>query len=147
MGEVTHPARIAFVGTLYHQLLDEAEDPTSVEIQFSRPTLSREQTYFRKFRATETTRTLDIGWLTEDAYPVGMIIISNLEGRSLQEIPTAEQLAEIQSRVVHLQPKDSVATMTVRPGESLPFSLSNPAEWYIWCAHGTAQCTIHVFPG
>jgi hypothetical protein len=134
---------VTVVETVYHQPFNS--EPTSQSSAFSRPLETAEQPYRRSLVVGEAWQPLDLGWLKNVG--VGMLCISNEEGRHPQTVPTAEELAETKARVVEVAYGcESPDGWEVPPGESLRACPSNAGALQIRCRHGVAQVTIFAIP-
>jgi hypothetical protein len=139
---VLTPARdtITVVQTVYHQ--PAGEEPTAVTLQYVRPLETSEQPYVRKIKVGESWQPLDLGWIEQP----GMILLVNDEGKFTQTIPTPEERAEAEAKVVEvglgsppwlIPPQGSFLGMSSGIGRRLV---------NLRCQKGTARVTIHVYP-
>jgi len=89
-------SRVVITEIGYHQA--EGESPTSVETKFARSLKSEEQPYQRRQKGPTEWTPFDFGWVPQPS----MFFISNDEGKSIQQIPTAEQQAELATKRLQL---------------------------------------------
>ena len=139
--------RITVVETIYHRpYMDET---LAVDSRFSRIISSGEQPYQRQNHKPNTTATeewkqLDCGWLKDN---VGMLVITNDEGKFFEVYPTEEEKEEIKLRILEIAyEKNPLAVWYVPPTESFRGCPSDPELLWIRCQHGTAKYTLTVLP-
>lgn len=143
------PDRLTVVEHVYHESIADGRKPFEWTHRFSRPLATRDQVYERGPQSVgEEWEPLDCGWLADNA---GMLMIENREGQNLQYIPSAEEQAEIDSRVLEL----GCRTRSDYPLE--PLWLIPPKETnrgmpatteglMIRCQNGRARFVVCVIP-
>lgn len=89
-------SRMTINDSVYFQ--DASGQPISVGEPFAVAITKDEQPWVRKFKAVADWTLLDIGWIEESS----CMVLANDEGKRLQTIPTADQWADIQSRIVQV---------------------------------------------
>ncbi len=107
-------SRLTVVESLYHQA--SGEEGVMVSSSFSRNLESDDQAYGpRRLKATEEWQPLDCGWVEE----IGMISVTNEEGKHLQVNPTEEEKEALAKKVleISLSPRASWYFL-IPPGES-----------------------------
>lgn len=95
--------------------------------------------YIRKFKATEKPKELSLGDI--DRGDVGYILITNLEGTRLQQNPTDEERAELNSHIAVIN------GFEIHPF-GMPF-LGQPKTdepLMIQCLNGEAVLKVCIFP-
>jgi hypothetical protein len=145
--------------------------PVVVQTKFGRGQETEEQAYQRRIKVDEqwVKFEYDRSWITT----VGMCIISNEEGKYQQRIPTREQIADIQARVVeiYLEPlatglpiasKDLTqfdppepqmimlapfAALLLPPGEQQRYTLGPNVALWLRCQHADAKLIVTFLPG
>ena len=141
--------RLVVVETCYH--LPWEGEPVSVDERYSRDLSTHEQLYERRCRVGEAWEPLDLGWLTG----VGMLVLSNQEGRNLQTRPTPEEQAEMDGRVLEVgwQPREATqfdsppfALLLVPPGESLRIVPATTDGLIVRCRRGTCKFVVYAWP-
>lgn len=91
------PASLVMIASTYFQ--DAGEEPTLVEHRQRRTLLTHEQPYQRRLLVEPGAwQPIDRGWIKA----ASLLIVRNLEGQSLRAVPTAEQQAQINERVVEI---------------------------------------------
>jgi hypothetical protein len=96
--------------------------------------------YQRSFKITETPTPLDIGWARE--WPkIGLIHVSNDEGRRLQTLPTQAEKDELAKKIVKLD------KWLILPGESMRGLPEDVSQLLISSLHGSIRITVTVYPG
>lgn len=147
MAETKIKDRITVVDMLYHQRVDKKI--RLIESRFSRELEISKQPYEREFEATEEWQPLDCGWLEGK---VGMLAITNDEGRFLEVIPTEEEREAVALKVLEIaydpgDPNHHIpGSWLVPPGESMRGSPSHAESLEIRCQSGTAKFTLHLLP-
>lgn len=133
--------RLTVIEKVYHQL--PGEQPTATEHQFVRQLRSDEQPFSRKFKVPREWKPLDLGWIE----CAGMLTIRNEEGRHPVVIPTHEQRADIDLRVIEVAfDEGAEPALVVLPGESCRFHPARLRDVRVRCLHGMATATIHLNP-
>jgi hypothetical protein len=128
--------RVTVVEGVYHMGVDV---PTTVtENRFSRDVESDEQPYIRRFTVGSDWVQLDTGWV--DA--IGMLVISNEEGRVFQRIPTKEEREETMRRVVEVAGTPPWLILPTESMRGLPANRSVRMR----CLHGEARVVVTVVP-
>lgn len=89
-------SRMTVNDSVYFQ--DASGQPVSVGEPFAVAITKDEQPWIRKFKAGSDWTLLDIGWIEESS----CMVLANDEGKRLQTIPTKEQWADIQSRIIQV---------------------------------------------
>lgn len=136
-------SKLTVVDTVYYQCV--GGEPVSVESKFSRELDSDEQIYQRHSKVGEDFIPLDCGWLERN---VGMLLITNEEGKNLQAHPTEEEAETLSRRVLEVRYKGNglAGGWLIPPGESFRGYPSNTENLVIRCQVGTAQFTINLIP-
>lgn len=136
--------RITVVDQVYHQ--NPGQDPTVASSKFSRLLDSTEQAYVRRTKVGETWSLVDRGWIES----CSLMVVENLEGQSFAVVPTPEERAEVEARVVELgTPGEDgriVPFALVRPGLSGRFEPYDVRRVLLRCRSGVAQYTVTLFP-
>jgi len=133
--------RMTVVERVHHQI--PGSEPGSVESTFSRELESDEQPYLRFAKAAEDWQPLDLGWVEQ----VGMLCISNDEGRNLSVVPTDDEKAETAKKILEITYNvNGEECWIVLPKESMRANPSHPKNLFIRSQHGTVRITIYVIP-
>lgn len=155
------PARVVVAESVYYQQ-HRAQPSQPHDSRYSYVAAGEEQPYVRHFKVGPSWTQLDPGWLTE----ASMLILRNCEGDDPpQTMPTLEQLAEFEAKVVELgmMPEvvpDKTRTMHsppevkfsplacafVRPGRSVRFEPTDLKLYHLRCRSGTVRCTLVLLP-
>lgn len=133
--------RVTVVETVYHA--PAGRSPTPIESRFERKLETDEQLYQRYMKVGEKWTPLDCGWLGEN---VGMLLIHNEEGLNLFTIPTEEELAAINARVVELSYNRTGEGWLVLPRESMRACPSSTKGLFMRCRSGEANITVSLIP-
>ena len=135
-------ARIVVVESVYYQIL--GEEPLQLSSRFTRPLTTEEQFYQRRVVIDDKWSSIDKGWVKE----VSLIHVSNETGTRLRTKPSEEENEDMARRVIELSFDNKVrgGGMLVLPGESQKFFPAERCIPFIRCLHGSATCTITVFP-
>ena len=142
--------RLTVVESVYHQPFGES--PVEIPSRFSRNLKTREQVYSRRLTATEDWQSLECGWLGN---AVGMLVISNDEGKNQQANPTDEERKALAAKVLELCHSDASRTMhsparrgewLIPPGESMRGCPVAAQQLLIRCQSGAAKFTLHLIP-
>ncbi len=89
---------------------------------------------------------IDLGWL--EGQPIGMIVLSNDEGKGLQSTPSAAEREDTEMRVLEVCFSDRrTADVYVLPGTSLPLTPVTPQAVMVRSRFKTVKYTITVLPG
>ena len=83
-------------------------------------------------------------WLDYDQ--IGLVVLSNLEGKNLTRQPDKAEAELIAQRVVHLTLDGSFSSLLVLPGWAQPIMPSHPANVLLRCPHGPAKCRLFLYP-
>lgn len=152
---MTQPSRLTVVESVYHQ--SPNSQPIGVEARYGRLLATDEQPYVRKFTVGPQRQRLPLGWLAgteENGGPgpacVGLLCVANDEGRQRTVMPTPEERASSDARLITLAvavtESLSVAFAVVRPGESCRFEPSCAGNLIVWCEQGEVKCTLTALP-
>lgn len=142
--------RIVVVEQVYHQPVDAP--PVLVESKYSRRIDSEEQPFGpRRLRVTEEWQELSAGWIEG----VGLLVVSNEEGKGLQVQPSESERREIGLRVVELAmfpvptvPGEAFSPIPwiIPPGESFRGSTDTLGGIKVRCRRGSARISYTIFP-
>lgn len=143
---------VTIVSTVYHRASPHDES-TSVLCNFGRDLASDEQPCGpRTVKVGEEWQPLELGWLKDC---VGMVIITNEEGRFPQRKPSEEEKAEAAERMLQVAVVMMVDWATehltvpfalVLPTETLCFCPADASALRVRCRKGTAKVTITLLP-
>lgn len=136
--------RIGSTGSIYHQ--NPGRDALRLELCLKKRNItSGEQPYQRRLTITEDVKPLDLNWLTDVG--VSIVVIANEEGKNPQVIPSPEEIEDIAKRKVLLFTcEESNNPIEIWPGDTQFVSVMDPARMQVCCEHGSARCTITLFP-
>jgi len=136
--------RFTFVAHAYYQ--QAGEQPESFDVQWSKDLASNETPFRRNtFKVTNEWMLLNLAWLQTSK--LRMLCLVNEEGKFFNTIPTAEELAESNAKVVELSTdKSHVSTWLVRPGESMHGCPNTVEGIWVRCLSGEAKISIYVVP-
>ena len=137
--------RVTVIEQIYHQ--PEGKSPTLSEARFDRELETTGQLYKRiEIEAVENEWRPLIPpgcWLEKP----GMIFVENEEGRHFSVNPSAEELAEINQRVLLITDDHrEISEWEVYPRESMRGINSNPLGLLVRSRKGTTRYTITVYP-
>lgn len=136
-------SRLTVVESLYHQA--SGEEGMMVSSRFSRDLESDDQAYGpRRLKATEEWQPLDCGWVEE----MGMVSITNEEGKRLQVNPTEKEKEATAKKVLELAltpNPDSLWSFLIPPGESFRGYPSTQKLW-IRSQSGITRFSNFVIP-
>lgn len=137
--------RITVVSQTYYQRF--GKNPVLAESRFSRDVSLGQQPYQREEEVGEDWLHLDLGWITT----VGLIVIVNNEGQSLQVIPTGEEQENRARKILEVRSSDATSSpgclWLIPPGESFQGFPSRPQDLFIRSQSGTTEYTLYVFSG
>ena len=134
--------RFTVVEQVYHRPMDS--DPELFRHGYSRELQTTEQVYRRQIKVGEDWTPLDTGWLEDK---VGMICLSNEEGKRLQVYPTEEEQAEIDEKIIQVSyDQDPDRAWIIPPGETFRSSPSSQHKLFIRCLSGVARCDLFIVP-
>jgi len=136
-------SRLVVVENVYHQPADgfptTAMGDTS---RFHRELDSDEHPYERHKVAKGEWEPIDHGWVDR----CGMLLVRNDEGH-FSVNPTAEQVAEVLSRVIEVSFCDSqTPSILVPPTETCRFYPTDVKQMRLRCREGTARYTLYLIP-
>jgi hypothetical protein len=137
----------AVVNELVHYEPDDSGDGqpvTVVQDTYSRFLESAEQPYQRTITVGEEWKPLSLGWVTEDGGRCALLYLQNQPTR-FSVIPTAEQRAEADAKVVELGFDHLSADILISPGESARFRPS-PDPIMVRCRKGTTKLLVTAVP-
>lgn len=143
--------RITVTEQVSHNLKGEA--PVAVSSSFYRPTETTEQPVIRHgLIIGEDWESLPVGWLTS----CEVLVLTNDEGRKLTKVPTPEEWAEIESRVLEFgvralngdpaHPLVVIPVGFVRPRTSNRYSPLDLSAVYVRCRKFRAKYSVAIFP-
>lgn len=147
-------ARIVVTQTITH--VPPRGEPTSIAVGTARNCRSDELPYRRpsgSFVVGGEWRAIDLGWLAEDPAQIGQVALYNTEGTTLEKIPTPEERAEIDRRVVEVAvvdcAGDPIPTFLVRPGDVFRGEPTDVGRLRVRCRdpEQRVRCDLIVFPG
>lgn len=139
MTRVQERNRFTCVLNLYHE--QTGEQPAGVRLAFSDTLQYSVQRYMRHYAVDQEPKPLDLGWFRPEQ--VGFILIENLEGIHSQTLPSDEELAAINVRVIEVCYGES---MLIPPRRFLPFFFAHPERATVCCPSGKAKMGITVYP-
>jgi hypothetical protein len=148
-------SRITVVETVYHQ--QSGGQPTAVVNRHGRPLDTDEAPYTRQVNLTEEWQALDLGWLEGN---VGMLVLSNEEGKGYTVNPPRSELEDVRRRIVevtyewpsgprdmHSPPKVALAPeWYVFPGESMRATPAHADLLRLRSQHVKARVLLTLFP-
>ena len=146
--------RLTVVDKVYHQ--PKTGEAFCCETTFERWLDHEESVYSRKMKVGKDWQLLKFGWFTDEAKPIGMLVIRNDEGQYRQTLPTDEEKAETAEKV--LEVGVVIIAPPVIPDEDefvrvflVPPGMSNrviPADTplYVRCLGGECSYTVFAFP-
>jgi len=110
-----------------------------VESKYCRVLSHSDRPYQRTYKVGETPGPLDLGWARE--WPaVGLIHVSNDEGKYNSFIPTPKEVQERALKIVEL------GDWLIYPGESMRGVHKDIQTLLVRCRSGFAEITITIFP-
>lgn len=135
-------------------------EATEVSSAYQAPLSTREQVYRRNVTFDQGWRPLDLGWVGDRC---SLVHLSNREGERYETIPTAEERADVEGRVIEIgvvvteAGRDAtqwdapttviVPLFAVLPRESMRFCPAGPTDRLrVRCVLGTARATLVAFP-
>ncbi len=146
-------ARLVIIQQIYHQIFNQQPRP-ALDARHSRILKSDEQSYGpRTITIGEEWVPLELGWLKDT--PIGMIVLTNEEGRFMDRNPTLEQAREGEKKILELSftclgtsgnKPSYAATLLIPPRESQTILPANPKEVMIRCRSGQGKYTILIVP-
>lgn len=152
------PARISVHDNLYFQPAGRGVEsqPSGVEARFTRNLRSDEQMYERRSKVGPGWKPLPLPgpeWI--DPADCGMLSLKNLEGDDLAVVPTPDERAAIDAKVVEVglssSQTDPDAAVTpfarVRPGEAVRVEPVNLHLYRLRCPAGSARYALALVPG
>lgn len=132
------------VHSLFHHE-KTGEKPFSMEGGFSAEVQTDEESFSRKFRATEEFQPLNFGWLAPQQ--AGLVVIRNVEGEGLLLIPSEDEKAQIAKRVIEVAIEGAEpCVFPIAPKQFHPFYCTDPSKLRIRCQCGSAEYRIFVVP-
>lgn len=139
--------RITVVETISHQRIGAgAKLGHPTESKYWRLLDHSDQPYQRQIKVSEEWTYLDLGW-AKDWPGIGLIHVSNDEGRFYTVQPSAEEIAEADNKVLVLSlVRDDTDAWLILPGESMRGLPSSAKQLSIRCQSGTARATVTVYP-
>lgn len=111
-----------------------------VESKYFRELSSQEdRPYQRTYKVSEEPKPLDLGWAGEWA-EIGLLHVSNDEGKHTPYIPTPKEKQETAKRIVEL------GDWLILPGESMRGLPKVIKDLKVRCQSGTAKITVTIYP-
>jgi len=142
--------RVVVVESIYHQPAND--QPKVVDNSYLCRIDSDEQAYGpRRAEVGEAWQPLDVGWIK----CASVMAIRNEEGKFTQTIPTEDQIAEAEAKVIEVGIQDGVpgpmsskvfSFAVLSTQQSLRIPPSNLSNYRIRCVKGTARYSISLFP-
>ena len=133
--------RLTIIEQLYHQVPEE--EAQSYRVTYTRLINSDEQPFSRYITLKENEKIpLDCGWVES---PPSLVIIENLAGKNLLQIPTEEEKEEITQQVIHVLFGESEKGIIIRPGEFLKMEPEDTDSIYLLSPKKT-KINLTVFP-
>lgn len=139
MTRVQERNRFTCVLNLYHE--QTGEQPAGARLAFSDGLQYGIQRYQRHYVIGEEPAPLDLGWFRP--HEVGFVLLENLEGLNLPTLPSDEELADINSRVIEVRYGEP---MLLPPRRFFPFCFLYPERVKVSCLHGKAKLGLTLFP-
>lgn len=138
--------RITVVEHVYYQR--PGEPVTGPEpARFSRKLAGDDQPVDRTVKLEADWRPLDTFWLES----AGHLVLHNSTKRIPGKVPTEEERAEFESRIIEWGVTDSdgevIVIGTMGPGETARFSPRDPGAIRVRCLAGKAKLTYYMVPG
>lgn len=123
----TPPDRLTIVASIFHQT--PYGEPTGVDVRTSKLLKGSEQPYSRRMSVKQIWTPIDMGWIKK----VGLLCISNNEGKLQTQQPTKEQRDQLQKKVLQIGVKvpqsGNGKTMWDDSGDTIaPFASISPGE-------------------
>lgn len=138
-------ARLTVVETVYHQLLSGSPEVLS-DSRYGTNLHSEEVPYNRPQKIGTDWVKLDLMWVDN---PI-LLVLENLEGSDYQTLPSPEEIAEVEKRIVEvgirISPTDFASFALVIPGESIRFFPASK-NYYVRCQHDTARLKVVAVQG
>lgn len=134
------PDRITVVEAVYFE--GSGQEPISWHTNGSRLVTEPEQAYQRRIKVGPDWTTLDLGWI---AAP-GMILIRHERPRYPVVLPSQEQRAEDEARMILVRSSPQEAGWRVPVGESFRGSPVDPSQLEIRCDSGETFITFVILP-
>jgi hypothetical protein len=149
-GRLQWKARVTVVENVYHQPMDPPGQPMDLSGgSFSVNLKTDEQPlYGRIYTISDRWVPLDLAWL--NGKPVSIILVENLAGVNRQSIPSDEELADTERKVIELgifATEMGVRTpfILIRPARSCRFEPATPV--WIRCRNGECRIKVSATPG
>lgn len=143
VGPIPRTARL----TVVEQLSYEQQNGKHPQVRsaYSRSIGSDEEVYQRSLPVTPAWAPVDTGWVSSP----GMIHLVNEEGKNLTVIPTREERAAIDSRIIEVKVDgaDDSHVFLLWPGESMRVYPGPGLKLVARCPAGPARCALSIFPG
>jgi len=125
--------------------------PTSVVSRYAVSSEDPEQVYARNV-VLDTQggwRPLDVGWFRGRS--ASLLLLGNIEGINLTQIPTVEERATLGQRIVEVafaqgNGDSLLPNIPVLPGESCRLRPGDLSRIYVRCPNGPARITLTLFP-
>lgn len=144
------PGHLTVVETVYFQI--HTEQPTCCETRWMKAVSADEQPYARRFTLGPGWVPLDTGWLGDR--PLACVVLANAEKVGGAILPTPEERAAHELRVIEIafadpngtRPVPAGADLVVGPGESVRFQPAPGRQVFLRCASGTAKGSLNLFP-
>lgn len=134
-------ARLTINELVYHQLLSESAQVVG-ENRTGRFLHNEEVPYNRPTTVGTEWTDLDLKWVDRPT----QIYLENITGYDRQVIPTPEELADDDARVVEVA-NGTVPFARVRPGESCRFEPVPGVKYLIRSRHATARLKVVAIQG
>lgn len=137
-------SRLVVVETTYFQ--PESGSPYAVEARYGRVLSSDEQMFTKTCKVGQEWIPAPSGWLEGQ---VGLLVISNEEGKSRQTYPTEKEVAATQEKVLEIGFDTGNYVQVfgqILPGEDMRLHPVNMQALRLRCRKGEVKSVVSVFP-
>lgn len=142
--KLPYAARLMVIEQVIHQPMEPPGQPVDVASpSFSAKVASDEQPIVgRVVTVGEEWRKLDLFWL--NGAPLSCLYLDNIEGTGRQVVPTDDEVAATDRRVVEVATANLEPFALVRPARTVRFEPTGSV--YLRCQEGTAKVKYSAVP-
>ena len=127
--------------TVHEQL---GEKPSQFVHKNSYMLETKGQPYARRYTLSSGWEALDLGWLKDS--PVGRVVVRNKTVTSRMVLPTPEEIAEAQKKVVLVRFVGSQQAFSIPPNDFMYFQTDTPGALEVSATNGDADIEILINP-
>lgn len=140
-GTAPERARLTVVEQVAHYAVG-SHQPMVVDARYTKFLDSSEDAYRRRLTIGDQWQHIDCGWVTD----CEMLCITNSEGTNFAVIPSPEERAEVDKRIIEVRIGEGLVFTEIPPGESARLRPVNLSFYEIRSQYQKAKITLTLIP-